>query len=144
MLTFQNICNILVDTLMCFAAKTSNEVSSVASSDLKTEFEKGLSCTKQASFGSLFVSLFDLLWFDLFSKHLKFKETNLVTLQQFSALAQMHRLEQLTVDPQGNPVVSFALWKYYVLFRLNHFNLQKINGVKVGQCCVLLAIGLTR
>ncbi|XP_041895532.1 leucine-rich repeat-containing protein 49 isoform X3 [Corvus kubaryi] len=65
--------------------------------------------------------------------HLKFKETNLVTLQQFSALAEMHRMEQLTVDPQGNPVVNFALWKYYVLFRLNHFNLQKINGVKITE-----------
>ncbi|NXU49618.1 LRC49 protein, partial [Turnix velox] len=65
--------------------------------------------------------------------HLKFKETNLVTLQQFSALAQMHRLEQLTVDPLGNPVVSFSLWKYYVLFRLNHFSLQSINGVKVTE-----------
>ncbi|XP_061855417.1 leucine-rich repeat-containing protein 49 isoform X2 [Colius striatus] len=65
--------------------------------------------------------------------HLKFKETNLVTLQQFNALAQMHRIEQLTVDPQGNPVVNFTLWKYYVLFRLNHFNLQKINGVKVTE-----------
>ncbi|XP_038002780.1 leucine-rich repeat-containing protein 49 isoform X3 [Motacilla alba alba] len=65
--------------------------------------------------------------------HLKFKETNLVALQQFSALAEMHRMEQLTVDPQGNPVVNFTLWKYYVLFRLNHFNLQKINGVKVTE-----------
>lgn len=76
-----------------------------------------------------------------------------MTLQQFNALAQMHRIEQLTVDPQGNPVVNFTLWKYYVLFRLNHFNLQKINGVKVGSAasyyCLpivsfLLTIGLTR
>ncbi|XP_065703280.1 leucine-rich repeat-containing protein 49 isoform X2 [Patagioenas fasciata] len=73
------------------------------------------------------------------SVHLKFKETNLVTLQQFNALAQMHRLEQLTVDPQGNPVVSFTLWKYYVLFRLNHFNLQKINGVKITENDIVMA-----
>ncbi|XP_059338069.1 leucine-rich repeat-containing protein 49 isoform X2 [Ammospiza nelsoni] len=65
--------------------------------------------------------------------HLKFKETNLVALQQFNALAEMHRMEQLTVDPQGNPVVNFTLWKSYVLFRLNHFNLQKINGEKVTE-----------
>ncbi|XP_066184622.1 leucine-rich repeat-containing protein 49 isoform X2 [Sylvia atricapilla] len=71
--------------------------------------------------------------------HLKFKETNLVALQQFNALAEMHRMEQLTVDPQGNPVVSFTLWKYYVLFRLNHFNLQKINGVKVTEKDVVKA-----
>ncbi|KAM6388546.1 leucine-rich repeat-containing protein 49 isoform 2-T2 [Pluvialis apricaria] len=73
------------------------------------------------------------------SVHLKFKETNLVTLQQFNALAQMHRIEQLTVDPQGNPVVNFTLWKYYVLFRLNHFNLQRINGVKVTENDIVMA-----
>ncbi|NXH15493.1 LRC49 protein, partial [Bucco capensis] len=71
--------------------------------------------------------------------HLKFKETNLVTLQQFNALAQMPRIEQLTVDPQGNPVVNFTLWKYYILFRLNHFNLQKINGVKVTENEIVMA-----
>ncbi|XP_069654183.1 leucine-rich repeat-containing protein 49 isoform X2 [Haliaeetus albicilla] len=73
------------------------------------------------------------------SVHLKFKETNLMMLQQFNALAQMHRIEQLTVDPQGNPVVNFSLWKYYVLFRLNHFNLQKINGVKVTGNDIVMA-----
>ncbi|KAM6125185.1 LOW QUALITY PROTEIN: leucine-rich repeat-containing protein 49 [Phoenicopterus ruber ruber] len=73
------------------------------------------------------------------SVHLKFKETNLVTLQQFNALAQMHRMEQLTVDPQGNPVVNFTLWKYYVLFRLNHIYLQKINGVKVTENDIVMA-----
>ncbi|XP_021263143.1 leucine-rich repeat-containing protein 49 isoform X2 [Numida meleagris] len=73
------------------------------------------------------------------SVHLKFKETNLVTLQQFNALAHAHRIEQLTVDPQGNPVVNFTLWKYYVLFRLNHFNLQKINGIEVTQDDVVMA-----
>uniref|UniRef100_A0A8C3K1J0 Leucine rich repeat containing 49 n=1 Tax=Calidris pygmaea TaxID=425635 RepID=A0A8C3K1J0_9CHAR len=71
--------------------------------------------------------------------HLKFKETNLVMLQQFNALAQMHRIEQLTVDPQGNPVVNFTLWKYYVLFRLNHFHLQRINGVKVTENDIVMA-----
>ncbi|NWI98244.1 LRC49 protein, partial [Crypturellus undulatus] len=71
--------------------------------------------------------------------HLKFKETNLVALQQFNALAQVNRIEQLTVDPQGNPVISFTLWKYYVLFRLNHFNLQKINGIEVTQNDIVMA-----
>lgn len=67
-----------------------------------------------------------------------------MTLQQFNALAQVHRMEQLTVDPQGNPVVNFTLWKYYVLFRLNHLNLQKINGIEVRHCCFFLTTGLTR
>ncbi|KAM8974499.1 leucine-rich repeat-containing protein 49 [Pelodytes ibericus] len=65
--------------------------------------------------------------------HLKFKETNLITLHQFNALAQLRRLDQLTVDSQGNPVVNFSLWKFYVLFRLNCFNIQKINDTEVTQ-----------
>ncbi|KAJ6664357.1 hypothetical protein lerEdw1_008576 [Lerista edwardsae] len=71
--------------------------------------------------------------------HLKFKETNIAMLQQFNALAQLRRLEQLTVDTQGNPVVTFTLWKYYVLFRLRHFNLQKINGIEVMQNDMVMA-----
>ncbi|KAM6149717.1 leucine-rich repeat-containing protein 49 isoform 2-T2 [Erethizon dorsatum] len=73
------------------------------------------------------------------SLHLKFKETNLVMLQQFNALAQLRRMEQLTVDPQGNPVVNFTLWKYYVLFRLSHFSMQKINGTEVTQNDMIMA-----
>ncbi|XP_070324842.1 leucine-rich repeat-containing protein 49 isoform X5 [Odocoileus virginianus] len=73
------------------------------------------------------------------SLHLKFKETNLVMLQQFNALAQLRRVDQLTIDPQGNPVVSFTLWKYYVLFRLSHFNMQKINGTEVTQNDMIMA-----
>ncbi|XP_022435630.1 leucine-rich repeat-containing protein 49 isoform X2 [Delphinapterus leucas] len=73
------------------------------------------------------------------SLHLKFKETNLVMLQQFNALAQLRRVDQLTVDPQGNPVVNFTLWKYYVLFRLSHFNMQKINGTEVTQNDMIMA-----
>ncbi|XP_063170125.1 leucine-rich repeat-containing protein 49 isoform X1 [Candoia aspera] len=71
--------------------------------------------------------------------HLKFKESNLTMLQQFNALAQVRRLEQLTVEAQGNPVVTFTLWKFYVLFRLSHFNLQKINGSEVTQNDMVMA-----
>ncbi|KAF6131279.1 leucine rich repeat containing 49 [Phyllostomus discolor] len=73
------------------------------------------------------------------SLHLKFKETNLVMLQQFNALAQLRRIDQLTIDPQGNPVVNFTLWKYYVLFRLSHFSIQKINGTEVTQNDMIMA-----
>ncbi|OCT86997.1 hypothetical protein XELAEV_18020687mg, partial [Xenopus laevis] len=71
--------------------------------------------------------------------HLKFKETNLITLHQFNALAQLRRLDQLTVEPQGNPVVNFTLWKYYVLFRLNSFGIQKINESEVTQNDIVLS-----
>ncbi|XP_034850636.1 leucine-rich repeat-containing protein 49 isoform X1 [Mirounga leonina] len=73
------------------------------------------------------------------SLHLKFKETNLVMLQQFNALAQLRRVDQLTIDPQGNPVVNFTLWKYYVLFRLSHFSMEKINGTEVTQNDMIMA-----
>ncbi|XP_027781833.1 leucine-rich repeat-containing protein 49 isoform X2 [Marmota flaviventris] len=73
------------------------------------------------------------------SLHLKFKETNLIMLQQFNALAQLRRIDQLTIDPQGNPVVNFTLWKYYVLFRLSHFSMQKINGTEVTQNDMIMA-----
>ncbi|KAM6203169.1 leucine-rich repeat-containing protein 49 isoform 5-T5 [Rhynchocyon petersi] len=73
------------------------------------------------------------------SLHLKFKETNLVMLQQFNALAQLRRVDQLTIDPQGNPVVNFTLWKYYVIFRLSHFSMQKINGTEVTQNDMIMA-----
>ncbi|XP_025871954.2 leucine-rich repeat-containing protein 49 isoform X5 [Vulpes vulpes] len=73
------------------------------------------------------------------SLHLKFKETNLVMLQQFNALAQLRHVDQLTIDPQGNPVVNFTLWKYYVLFRLSHFSMQKINGTEVTQNDMIMA-----
>ncbi|XP_030044477.1 LOW QUALITY PROTEIN: leucine-rich repeat-containing protein 49 [Microcaecilia unicolor] len=73
------------------------------------------------------------------ASHLKFKETNLTMFQQFNALAQVRRLDQLTVDPQGNPVVNFTLWKYYVLFRLSHFNLQKINGTEISSNDLVMA-----
>ncbi|XP_060138905.1 leucine-rich repeat-containing protein 49 isoform X5 [Zootoca vivipara] len=76
------------------------------------------------------------------SLHLKFKENNLAVLKQFNALAQLRRLEQLTVDAQGNPVVTFTLWKYYVMFRLGHFNLQKINGMEVTQNDMVMAENL--
>ncbi|KAM4035813.1 leucine-rich repeat-containing protein 49 isoform 1-T1 [Anomaloglossus baeobatrachus] len=71
--------------------------------------------------------------------HLKFKENNLITLNQFNALAQMRRLDQLTVEPQGNPVVNFTLWKYYVLFRLNSFNIQRLNEDEVTQNDVVMS-----
>ncbi|CAH2273786.1 leucine-rich repeat-containing 49 [Pelobates cultripes] len=71
--------------------------------------------------------------------HLKFKETNLSTLHQFNALSHLRRLDQLTLDPQGNPVVNFSLWKFYVLFRLNNFNIQKINDVEVTQNDIIMS-----
>ncbi|XP_066274382.1 leucine-rich repeat-containing protein 49-like isoform X3 [Branchiostoma lanceolatum] len=60
-----------------------------------------------------------------------FNETNIRNLQQFNTLASLRRLDNLNVVPEGNPVTQFTLWKQYVLFRLAHFSLRKINDTEV-------------
>uniref|UniRef100_A0A3B4XSI0 Leucine rich repeat containing 49 n=1 Tax=Seriola lalandi dorsalis TaxID=1841481 RepID=A0A3B4XSI0_SERLL len=71
--------------------------------------------------------------------HLIFLETNISRLPQLAALAQVRRLDQLTVHPEGNPVVSLALWRSFVIYRLHHFNLQRINGQEVTMNDVIAA-----
>ncbi|KAK1785386.1 hypothetical protein P4O66_018769 [Electrophorus voltai] len=63
--------------------------------------------------------------------HLVFMETNITRLQQLAALAQVRRLEQVTIHPDGNPVVGLTLWRAFLIYRLNHLSLQKINGTEV-------------
>ncbi|XP_076851190.1 leucine-rich repeat-containing protein 49 [Brachyhypopomus gauderio] len=63
--------------------------------------------------------------------HLIFMETNITRLQQLSALGQVRRLEQVTIHPDGNPVVGLTLWRAFLIYRLNHLSLQKINGTEV-------------
>ncbi|KAM7014937.1 leucine-rich repeat-containing protein 49 [Tautogolabrus adspersus] len=71
--------------------------------------------------------------------HLIFLETNISRLPQLAALAQVRRLDQLTIHPEGNPVVSLALWRSFIIYRLNHFNLQRINGQEVTMNDVIAA-----
>ncbi|XP_061621476.1 leucine-rich repeat-containing protein 49 isoform X3 [Phyllopteryx taeniolatus] len=71
--------------------------------------------------------------------HLIFLEANISRLPQLAALAQVRRLDQLTVHPQGNPVVGLALWRSFVIYRLHHFNLQRINGQEVTMNDVIAA-----
>ncbi|XP_075903157.1 leucine-rich repeat-containing protein 49 isoform X2 [Nelusetta ayraudi] len=71
--------------------------------------------------------------------HLIFLETNISRLLQLAALAQVRRLDQLTIHPEGNPVVSLSLWRSFVIYRLHHFNLQRINGQEVTMNDVIAA-----
>ncbi|XP_068587161.1 leucine-rich repeat-containing protein 49-like isoform X2 [Cebidichthys violaceus] len=71
--------------------------------------------------------------------HLNFLETNFSRLTQLAALAQVRRLEQLTIHPEGNPVVSLALWRSFAVYRLHHLNLQRINGQEVTMNDVIAA-----
>lgn len=63
---------------------------------------------------------------------LTFTETNIKGLQQTNCLSLLRRLEHLSISSEGNPITSFTLWKPYVLFRLAHFSLRKINDVEVS------------
>lgn len=60
-----------------------------------------------------------------------FCECNITSLVQLNALATLRRLENLTIAKQGNPVTSYVLWKHYLLFRLAHLTIKKINGQPV-------------
>ncbi|XP_034536309.1 leucine-rich repeat-containing protein 49 isoform X2 [Notolabrus celidotus] len=71
--------------------------------------------------------------------HLIFLETNINRLPQLAALAQVRRVDQLTIHPEGNPVVSLALWRSFTIYRLHHFNLQRINGQEVTMNDVIAA-----
>ncbi|XP_061879359.1 leucine-rich repeat-containing protein 49 [Entelurus aequoreus] len=71
--------------------------------------------------------------------HLIFLESNISRLPQLAALAQVRRLDQLTIHLEGNPVVSLALWRSFVIYRLHHFNMQKINGQEVTMNDIIAA-----
>lgn len=71
--------------------------------------------------------------------HLIFLETSICRLPQLAALAQVRRLDQLTIHPEGNPVVGLSLWRSFVIYRLHHFNLQRINGQEVTMNDVIAA-----
>nr|XP_057944639.1 leucine-rich repeat-containing protein 49 isoform X2 [Doryrhamphus excisus] len=71
--------------------------------------------------------------------HLIFLESNISRLPQLAALAQVRRLDQLTIHPEGNPVVGLALWRSFVIYRLHHFNMQKINGQEVTMNDIIAA-----
>ncbi|CAL8243293.1 unnamed protein product [Lota lota] len=71
--------------------------------------------------------------------HLVFMETNLSRLLQLAALAQLRRVEQITIQPEGNPVAGLSLWRSFLIYRLHHFNLQRLNGLEVTMNDVIAA-----
>jgi len=64
---------------------------------------------------------------------LNFSSTNIRTLVQLNALATVRRLDSLVIESEGNPVTRLMLWRPYVIFRLAHFTLKRVNGVEVGE-----------
>jgi len=62
---------------------------------------------------------------------LKFDETNICHFNQINSLGILRSLEELVIEESGNPITQFSLWKSYVLYRLSHLSLLKINGCEV-------------
>lgn len=60
-----------------------------------------------------------------------FSSTNIRSLVQINALSAVRRLDNLNIDLDGNPITKFTLWRMFVIFRLAHFALKKINDVEV-------------
>jgi leucine-rich repeat-containing protein 49 len=63
---------------------------------------------------------------------LTFSATNIKNYQQINALSSVRRFDNLIIENEGNPVTKFTLWRTYVVFRLAHFALKKINDMEVG------------
>ncbi|PIK57165.1 hypothetical protein BSL78_05917 [Apostichopus japonicus] len=66
-------------------------------------------------------------------------QSNLCSLQQLNAFAALRRLDNLSIDKDGNPLMQFTLWKPYLLFRLSHLSLKTINNEEVQPADTLLA-----
>ncbi|ELT96533.1 hypothetical protein CAPTEDRAFT_183497 [Capitella teleta] len=70
---------------------------------------------------------------------LSFTSTNICFLHQLNCLSQVRRLDQLTIEAEGNPLTSFVLWRTYALFRLAHFSMKKVNNQEVSAADIVNA-----
>ncbi|KAK6617306.1 hypothetical protein RUM44_005637 [Polyplax serrata] len=61
-----------------------------------------------------------------------FRETNITSLGQLNALADVQGLTALQIDPEGNPITE-KNWRNYAIYRLAHWGLKKINGEYVTE-----------
>ncbi|XP_033107999.1 leucine-rich repeat-containing protein 49-like isoform X2 [Anneissia japonica] len=68
-----------------------------------------------------------------------FGECNICNLQQLNALTSLKRLDSLSISKQGNPITTFSLWKQYLIYRLSHFHLKKINDEEVTYEMIAIA-----
>ncbi|XP_078315683.1 leucine-rich repeat-containing protein 49-like isoform X2 [Crassostrea virginica] len=68
-----------------------------------------------------------------------FSSTNIRSLVQINALSAVRRLDNLNIDLDGNPITKFTLWRMFVIFRLAHFALKKINDVEISAADIVNA-----
>lgn len=64
------------------------------------------------------------------AEHFSFRETNIHCLGQLNALADIQGLTSLTINDDGNPIISKD-WRSYAIYRLSHWGLRVINEEEV-------------
>ena len=47
---------------------------------------------------------------------------------QLDRLSEWEKLESLTINKEDNPIYSVSIWRSYVLNRLSHLQLKRINN----------------
>ncbi|XP_055380703.1 uncharacterized protein LOC129611539 [Condylostylus longicornis] len=60
-----------------------------------------------------------------------FRETNLQSLGQLNALADLQGIHSLSIEPEGNYLINNPLWKSYAIYRLNHWGLKFLNNMEI-------------
>lgn len=61
-----------------------------------------------------------------------FRETNINSLGQLNALAEVQGISSLIIDPEGNMVCK-KNWRMYAIYRLSHWGVKSINGIDVTE-----------
>lgn len=59
-----------------------------------------------------------------------FRETNINSLGQLNAFAEIQGICSLVIDPEGN-LVCLKNWRLYAVYRLSHWGIKTINGIDV-------------
>ncbi|KAH8365500.1 hypothetical protein KR093_001428 [Drosophila rubida] len=65
------------------------------------------------------------------AEHFVFRETNISTLGQLNALAELQGLSSLLIDAEGNAITGKPSWRAYAIYRLSHWGLKQLNGQEI-------------
>ncbi|XP_043071441.1 leucine-rich repeat-containing protein 49 [Drosophila grimshawi] len=67
------------------------------------------------------------------AEHFVFRETNISSLGQLNALAELQGLSSLLIDAEGNAITGKHSWRAYAIYRLSHWGLKQLNGQEVSE-----------
>lgn len=66
------------------------------------------------------------------AEHIVFRETNITSLGQLNALAEIQGIVSLTIEAEGNPICA-KQWRLYAIYRLAHWGVKTINDAPVTE-----------